>query len=458
MKKNFLWGSSISAGQCEGGFDSRRPCVVDMIPQGRTRIQYLNVPGNYLQDQEGFFPSRDGVEFYSHYKEDIDLFKEMGLKALRFSIMWSRIFFDDSMTVNEEALAFYDDVIDTLIQNGIEPIITTIHFDMPLWVAEKYNGFYDHKTVELYEQYVRTIVGRYHDRVKYWISYCEINVMNQALYMVTGAARQENYDREEMLLRSAYHMLEGNSLLVKICHEYDPDIQVGCEVAGTPVYPLSSDPEDYFAMWKEERKENRFTDVMVKGKIPYDLKKQWKDHGIECTKETEDLFAKYTLDFLAISYYRTTAISKEGIQSNPYLKSTQFGWMIDPLGMRTMLNQMYARYEIPIMIVENGLGTYDTLENEKVYDDYRIEYLREHIEQMKRAIEDGVDVIGYLTWAAIDLVSTSEGMMSKRYGFIYVDRNDDGSGSLTRMPKKSYYWYKKVIASKGKDLKNDIVY
>ncbi len=451
MNKSFLWGSSISGGQCEGGYSSRSETVVDIIPQGKeTRIKYLNQPGIYMQRPEGFYPSQKGVEFYENYKEDIALYGQMGLKALRFSVLWSRIFLDDSLEPNEEGLKFYDDVINELLKYNIEPIITTIHFDMPLWVVEKYNGFVNRKVVDLYEHYVRTIVQRYHDRVKYWISFCEINVMNHMLYMVGGAVLKEGEDREEVLHQCAYHKLLANARLVKVCHEIDSELKVGCEVAGTPYYPLTSLPEDYQLMIEEQRKDSRYTDVMVKGHFPYYFLKKLKEYHVEIKEEDMEEMKKHTLDFIAVSYYKTSLASTEGVRDNPRLEKTAFGWTIDPKGFRIMLNQMYERYEKPIMVVENGLGTYDQVEDGKIHDDYRIEYLEKHIEQMELAIEDGVEVIGYLTWAAMDVVSTSEGMMSKRYGFIYVDREDDGSGTLERIPKDSFYWYQNLINERMK--------
>ena len=446
MSKDFLWGSSISGGQCEGGFESRSETVVDIIPQGKeTRFQYLDDPGIYLEQPPGFYPSQKGVEFYEHYQEDIAMYAQMGLKALRFSVLWSRIFLDDKMAINEEGLQFYDRVIDELIKYGIEPIITTIHFDMPLWVVKKYNGFANRKTIELYQTYVETIVNRYHDRVRYWISFCEINVMNHALYMVGGTIVKSGEDRDYLLHLCAYHKLLANAILVKTCHDIDPSLQVGCEVAGTPCYPLTSSPKDYMLMIQQERSNNRYTDVMVKGEYPYYFAKEMRDYGIDMKKDDLAFLKTYTLDFIAVSYYKSSLASHEGMNTNPYLKTTEFGWTIDPQGFRIMLNNMYERYHIPIMVVENGLGTYDKVEDGKIHDDYRIDYLQKHIHQMKLAIEDGVDIIGYLTWAAMDVVSTSEGMMSKRYGFIYVDRQDDGSGSLKRIRKDSFYWYQKLI-------------
>ncbi len=446
MKDNFLWGSSISGGQCEGGYASRGETVVDIIPQGKeTRKIYLDQPGKYLQRPNGFYPSQKGVEFHENYKEDIALMADMGLKALRFSVLWSRIYLDDSGTPNEEGLEFYDCVINELLKYNIQPIITTIHFDMPLWLVERYNGFSSRKTIELYQTYIETIVKRYHDRVKYWISFCEINVMNYFLYMVGGAIVKEGEDKNKTLLQCAYNKLLANAVLVKTCHEIDSSLKVGCEVAGTPCYPETSSPEDYQLMMNEERSHNRYTDVMVTGKYPYYFKHEMDKYGIEFNEDDLKLLKENTLDFIAVSYYKTSLSSSKGNISNPCLEQTPFGWSIDPKGMRIMLNKMYERYEKPIMIVENGLGTYDKIEDGKVHDQYRIDYLNQHIKQMKLAIKDGVDVIGYLTWSAFDVVSTGEGMMSKRYGFIYVDRNDDGSGTLKRIPKDSFYWYKDLI-------------
>lgn len=463
FKSDFLWGSSISAGQCEGGFKSRGMTVVDIAPQGKAiRQVILNNPGEYIDAPECYYPSREGTDFFGHYKEDIALFAGMGFKALRLSILWSRIFpsGDVNEMPNEEGLQFYDDVINELVKYGIEPIVTTIHFDMPLWVAKRYNGFYNRQVVDMYEKYVRTIVNRYHDRVKYWISFCEINVMNHHLFMVGGAVLKDGDNREEVLYQTAHHKLLANSILVKVCHEIDPTLKVGCEVNGTPNYPLTSSPEDYQLMMEMERSNNRFTDVMVKGKYPFYFLKEIKNKGynIVMTKEDLEIIRDNTLDYIAVSYYRTGIASTEGVQDNPKLEKTAFGWTVDPIGFRSMLNNMYERYEVPIMVVENGLGTYDEIKGEKVYDDYRIEYLSKHINQLKLAIKDGVDVIGYLTWAAMDVVSTGEGQLAKRYGFVYVDRNDDGSGTLNRYKKKSYYWYKKVIETNGDDLENDIVY
>lgn len=449
MKNNFLWGSSISGGQCEGGYATRGETVVDIIPQGRkTRKKYLDNPGIYLQRPAGYYPSQAGVEFYENYKEDIKLFAQMGIKALRFSILWSRIYPSDCEQPNEEGLQFYDNVINELLKYNIEPIITTIHFDMPLWVVEKYNGFENRETIELYKKYITTIVARYHQRVRYWISFCEINIMNNMLYMVGGTIVKNNESRDKVLHKCAYNKLLANATLVEVCHAMGNDLKVGCEVAGTPSYPLTSSPEDYLQMLKDERENNRYTDVMVKGIYPYYFKKEMENFGINMLNEDLQYLKNNTLDFIAVSYYKTSVSSVTGREDNPCLEKTPFGWSIDPKGFRIMLNKMYERYEIPIMVVENGLGTYDKLEDGRIHDKYRIDYLDKHIQQLELAIEDGVDIIGYLTWSALDLVSTGEGMMSKRYGFIYVDRDDSGQGTLKRIPKDSYYWYKNLIKEK----------
>ena len=461
MKDGFLWGSSISGGQCEGGYSSRGETVVDIMPQGKGyRLQFLNDPCEYLNHPEAWYPSRNGVEFYEHWKEDIALYAEMGFKALRFSVLWSRIYpTGEEEEPDEAGLQFYDNVIDELKKYGIEPIITTIHFDMPLWVVTKYNGFYNRDTLKEYRKYAETIVHRYADRVKYWISFCEINVMNHALYMVGGSLVPKGKTREEVLLQCAYHKLIANAMLADICHAYDPSVKAGCEIAGAPVYTLHPSPEDYLLKMKEDRNNFRYGDVMVKGKIPFFFRNDLQKAGVEIRAEDEAYLQANTLDFIAPSYYRSNMVSSDGQKENPCLEVTPFGWSIDPQGFRITLNELYERYEKPILVVENGLGTFDTVENGKVYDDYRIAYLKAHIDQLKKAVEDdGVDVIGYLTWAAMDVVSTSEGLMSKRYGFIYVDLDDEGKGTYARSRKKSFYWYQKVIRTNGRDTENDIAY
>lgn len=456
MKTDFLWGSSISGGQCEGGSESRGYTVVDNMPQGKQLRQItLDNPGKYIDIPEGFYPSQDGTDFYGHYKEDIALYAKMGFKALRFSVLWSRIFPTGKETEpNEEGLQFYDNVINELLKYNITPIITTIHFDMPLWVAKDYGGFRNRETIALYEKYIRVIINRYHDRVKHWISFCEINIMNHFLYMVGGTILQAGENRQEVLYQTAHHKLLANATLVKVAHEIDSELLVGCEVAGTPNYPLTSLPEEYWKMISLDRLNNRFTDVMVKGKYPYYVLKDIQDHHYQVAMTGEDfeLLRNHTLDFIAVSYYKSAIASLDPtITDNPKLEKTAFGWTIDPIGFRIMLNTMYERYEIPILVVENGLGTYDTLEEDgTVHDPYRIEYLQKHIEQMQLAMQDGVDVIGYLTWAAMDVVSTSEGQLAKRYGFIYIDRNDDGSGTFKRIPKDSFYWYQDFIKKNSK--------
>ena len=458
MKENFLWGSSISAGQCEGGFSTRGMTVVDNIPQSKPlRFKHLNNPGEYIDVPSGvFYPSQVGVEFYEHYQEDIARFAEMGFKALRISCLWSRVFPDgDNDVPNEAGLEFYDNVINELVKHNITPIITLVHFDMPLWVVKDYDGFRNRHTVDLYIKFAKVLINRYKDRVKHWISFCEINVMNHALYMVGGTVLKEHENRQEVLYQCAHHEILATCLLVKVAHEIDPDALVSCEVAGTPHYPLTSRPDDYRLMVEAERSNYRYTDALVKGKYPYYMLRDIENNNYNVVMTNEDLevIKNYNLDFIAVSYYKTEIVSVDkSVNKNPYLEQTKWDWTIDAKGFGIMLNNMYERYEIPILVVENGLGTSDELIDGQVHDDYRINYLREHIIEMKKAINEGVDVMGYLTWAAMDVVSTSEGQMSKRYGFVYVDRNDDGSGTLKRFIKDSFHWYKKVIASDGEDL------
>ena len=453
--KDFLWGSSISAGQCEGGVESRGLSVVDIMPQGKNeRRIFLDHPQTYFDlPDDVYYPSRQGNEFYLHYKEDIALFKELGFKALRLSIMWSRVFKDSSRTPNEEGLKFYDDVIDSLLEAGIQPIITFIHFDMPYWVTKEYDGFYNRKTVDLFLEFADLLFNRYKEKVTYWISFCEINVVNYFVYMVGGKRISPSENRQEVIYQIAHHEVLATCSLVKLGHQINPNFKIGCQVAGSPNYPLTPTPEDYFEMIKKDQSHYMYSDALVRGSYPYYVLQDIKKNHYEVILQEEDLktIKQNPIDFIAVSYYRSSIASiNPEIEINPYLEKSKWDWTIDPMGLRITLNQLYDRYQLPILIVENGLGAIDEVSNGQIHDDYRIDYLRKHIIEMKKAIEeDGVSVIGYLTWAAIDLVSTSEGQMSKRYGFIYVDRNDDGSGSFKRIKKDSFAWYQKAISSNG---------
>jgi len=455
MSEPFLWGSSLCGGQAEGGISSRGFTVVDNMPQGKElRSHLLDDPQQYIDVPPGYYPSQNGVEFFTHYKEDIETFAQMGFKALRLSLLWSRVFPTGEETEpNEAGLLVYDDMIDCLLKKGITPIITLVHFDMPLWVVKKHNGFYNRETVDLYLRFAKVLLERYKGKVKHWLSFCEINNVNHALYMVGGALVPKTKTRDEVLYQTIHHLLLATSLLVQTAHKIDPENKVSCEVNANPFYPLTSAPEDYFKMIELDRTNYRYIDVMVKGKYPYYIQKDFIKQNVKMTEEDLNIMAENTLDFLSVSYYKSSIATKSSsLSENPLLTKTQWQWPIDPLGFRISLTQLYDRYQLPLLVVENGLGAKDQLVDQKVHDSYRIDYLRQHIKQMKLAIEEGVEVLGYLSWAALDVVSTSEGQMSKRYGFIYVDRNDDGSGSLKRYRKDSFYWYKQVIQTNGETL------
>lgn len=447
-----LWGSSISAGQCEGGYDERGECVVDIIPQGRdARRQFLDNPGDYLNGKQDFFPSQAGTAFYDYALEDIKMLADMGLEALRISILWSRIFPNGPQdTPNEKALIFYDTLIDTMLSYHIEPIITVVHFDMPLWLVKDYDGFRNRKTVDLYIDYATFLMKRYKDKVKYWISFCEINVMNHFLYLVGGTTLRANEDRQEVLYQCAHHELLATALLVREGHKINPDFQVSCEVAGSPHYPVSAHPDDQWLALQLDRTNNQYTEVLTQGHYPYYWLEEIKTKQYNITMTAEDLatIAQNTVDYIAVSYYKSSLASTDPtISTNPCLPASEWGWTIDPVGFRITLNAMYERWKKPIMVVENGLGAVDEVIDQKIQDDYRINYLKAHVEQLNKAVSDGVEIIAYLTWSAIDVVSTGEGQMSKRYGFIYVDRHDDGQGTFKRIPKASAAWYKTWITS-----------
>ena len=453
--KDFLWGSSISGGQCEGGYATRGATVVDHIPQGRgARFAWMRNPSPVLEGGQGICLNPNGTDFYGHWKEDIALLADAGVRALRFSVLWSRIFPDDREEPSAEGLAFYSNVIDELLAHDIVPVITTIHFDMPLWVALRHDGFATREGLERYERFVDAIVAAYADRVKYWISYCELNNIDFIPFVVAGVADDGSPEAAQRIKRAEWHLLLGNAYLVRACHAADPSIMVGCEFGFSPTYTLSPSPACYAQKLREDARQYRFSDVLVRGTLPKTYRAALAQAGIEPTADELALLQEHAIDFLAPSYYRSQTVDENGYAQNLSLPVTTFGWTIDPEGLRSMLNEVYARYGKPIMIVENGLGTPDVVGPDgSIQDDYRIEFLRAHIKQMRLAVGcDGVDMLGYLTWCAFDCVSTSEGLVSKRYGLIYVDVDDEGRGTYARTPKASAAWFRRVSDSNGEDL------
>lgn len=474
FREDFLWGGATAANQCEGGFDKggRGLANVDVSPHGKDRLAVITGKMKMFDfDKDHFYPSKDAIEMYAHYKEDIKLFAEMGFKVYRMSIAWSRIFpKGDEDKPNEEGLKFYEDVFKECLKYNIKPLVTITHFDCPMHLIKEYGGWKNRKLIKFYENLCNVIFNRYKGMVEYWLTFNEINMILHAPFMGAGLYFEEGENEEEMKYQASHHELVASAVATKIAHETDKNNKVGCMLAAGVYYPYSSKPEDVLAAQQRNDEMYFFVDVQARGKYPnYALKKFERENlNIKMEKEDFELLKKYTVDFISFSYYSTRCAAfdtskhvkeneKDNIMKdikNPELKQTDWGWTVDPLGLRITLNDIYDRYQKPLFIVENGLGAYDKAdENGYVEDDYRIDYLREHIKNMKDAVEiDGVDLLGYTTWGPIDLVSAGTGEMSKRYGFIYVDRDDFGNGTLKRSRKKSFYWYKKVIESNGKNL------
>ena len=474
FREDFLWGGATAANQCEGGFDKggRGLANVDVAPYGKDRLAVITGKMKMFDfDKEHFYPSKDAIEMYSYYKEDIKLFAEMGFKVYRMSIAWSRIFpKGDEDKPNEEGLKFYEDVFKECLKYNIKPLVTITHFDCPMHLIKEYGGWKNRKVIKFYENLCHAIFNRYKGLVEYWLTFNEINMILHAPFMGAGLYFEEGENEEEIKYQASHHELVASAIATKIAHEVDKNNKVGCMLAAGIYYPYSSKPEDVLAAQQKNDEMYFFVDIQARGKYPnYALKKFERENlNIKIEKEDLELLKKYTVDFISFSYYSTRCAAadmgknskgheKDNIMKdikNPELKQTDWGWTVDPLGLRITLNDIYDRYQKPMFIVENGLGAYDKVDkNGYVEDDYRIDYLREHIKNMKDAVEiDGVDLLGFTTWGPIDLVSAGTGEMTKRYGFIYVDRDDFGNGTLKRSRKKSFYWYKKVIESNGEDL------
>lgn len=467
--KGFLWGGATAANQCEGGWNEggKGESIPDHMRAGglhKRRVMTEEI------DPQGYYPNHEGIDFYHRYKEDIALFAEMGFTVFRLSIAWSRIFpKGDETEPNEEGLAFYDQVFDECRKHGIEPLVTISHFELPYALAENYGGFANRQTIDFFVRYATTLFERYKDKVKYWLTFNEINFGTLPLGGRNLLGILDKEDNEERRYQALHHMFIASALAVKIGHEINPEFNIGCMLAYMTMYPLTCKPEDALANQELVKKLNWFCgDVQVKGKYPYYMNHYFEKQNIhlEFAADDEKILQEGTVDFYTFSYYMTSCVTADldengdrvggnlfgGVKNN-YLETSEWGWQIDPVGLRFTLNELYDRYEIPLMIVENGLGAVDHVEEDgTIHDSYRIEYFRRHIEEMGKAIEDGVDLIGYTPWGCIDLVSGGTGEMSKRYGFIYVDKDDEGKGTFDRSRKDSFYWYKKVIASNGGEL------
>lgn len=472
LRKDFLWGGATAANQAEGGYlkGGRGIANVDLLPTGPDRYEVTTGDKKMLEfDDNYFYPAKEGIDMYHRFKEDIALFAEMGFKIYRFSIAWSRIFpKGDEKEPNEEGLKFYDELIDELLKYGIEPLVTISHFDCPVHLIKEYGSWRNKKMIDFFGNLVTVLFNRYKGKVKYWLTFNEINMLLHRPFMSAGIVFEEGENRDQVKYQAAHNELVASALATKIGHEVDENNMIGCMLLGGSTYPYTPNPDDVFEAYLNDRKNYFFTDVHVRGEYPNYAIKEMERLGIELetTEEEMKLLKDHTVDFVSFSYYSTKVASTDpevlknttsanAISSikNPYLKASDWGWQVDPKGLRYTLNQIYDRYQKPLFIVENGYGAKDELVNGTVEDDYRIDYLRDHIKALKDAVElDGVDLLGYTTWGPIDLVSAGTGQMSKRYGFIYVDRDDEGNGDLRRYKKKSFDWYKKVIESNGEVL------
>ena len=470
FKSTFLWGGATAANQCEGGYQEggRGLANMDMVPYGEDRITVLKGIKPMLKfDDDHYYPALVAIDMYHHYHEDLKLFAEMGFKTYRLSISWSRIYpnGDDDLP-NEEGLAFYEEIFKACHKYGIEPLVTITHFDCPLNLTIKYGGWKNRILIEFYQRLVTTLFERYKDLVKYWLTFNEINMILHMPFCA-GLVFDPDDNIEQIKYTSAHHQLVASALATKIAHKINPDNMIGCMVAAGSTYPYSCDPKDVFKAMQKDSEVYFFLDVQARGAYSNKILKQLELKQIKLPIEDDDLdvLKQHPVDFISFSYYSSKTTSADANMEktagnilsslkNPYLSASEWGWQIDPLGLRITLNALYDRYQKPLFIVENGLGAVDQVnEQGKIEDDYRINYLRAHIKAMKEAVEiDGVDLLGYTSWAPIDLISASTGQMKKRYGFIYVDKDDLSNGSLKRIKKKSFDWYKKVIDSNGEDL------
>lgn len=467
---DFLWGGALAANQCEGAWNEggRGLANCDVLPFGLDRIAVVKGDREMLSpDEIHFYPSLEAIDFYHRYKEDIALFGELGFKTLRLSVAWSRIYPNgDDTEPNEEGLKFYEDVFRECRRYGIEPLVTITHYDIPMHLVTEYGGWKNRKLIGFYKKLVTTLFSRYKGLVRYWLTFNEINIMTSACFMGAGLVFQEEEDRYKSIYDAVHHVLVASAWAVKLCHEQCPESQIGCMLNAGIYYPATCNPLDVQAAQEENRKHYMFTDVQVRGTYPCYVRKEFERRGfvIPFLEDDEAILRENLVDFVSFSYYSTRVVeaASEGMYDsnllhsapNPYLKQEPWGRFLDPLGLRITMNEIYDRYQKPMFIVENGLGAEDIPdETGYVEDDYRINYLRDHIQAMKDAVEqDGIELMGYTCWGPIDLVSVATGQMSKRYGFIYVDRDDNGNGTLRRTKKKSFAWFQKVIASNGEDL------
>lgn len=477
--KDFLWGGATAASQVEGGFDQggkgldtqdMRPGNFDLTREQKNDWQFKRMTRAKFDKaltcpDLGEYPFRWGSDQYHHYKEDIALFAEMGMKVYRLSISWARIYPNgDDELPNEEGIAYYKAVFQECHKYGIKVFATMLHYSVPIHLVQAYGGWLNRKLIDFYVKYAKTLFENFKDDVDYWLPFNEINAGRFNPYNGVALIEEEHEHLDQDVFQSLHHQFIANALTVKMAHEMMPESKVGCMIARFCHYPATCKPEDNLEYLHDEQYTNWFyTDVMAGGAYPRYMNRYFKVKGVNVKFEEGDaeVLAAYPVDFVAFSYYFTQVSTadesweKTGgnlvvANKNPYLKSSEWGWQMDPTGLRITMNQLYDRYHKPLFIAENGLGAVDTLESDgTIHDPYRIDYLRSHVEAMSDAIEDGVELFGYTMWGIIDLVSCGSVEMSKRYGVIYVDADDQGTGTFKRYRKDSFYWYQNCIAMNG---------
>ncbi len=475
LREDFLWGGATAANQFEGAWnvDGKGDSVSDHCTNG----SHTSPKRVTINIEEGtLYPSHEAIDFYHHYEEDIKLFAEMGFNTFRLSINWTRIYPTGEETEpNEAGLAFYDRVFDCCKKYGIEPLVTISHYELPYNLVAKYNGWEGREVIELFERYSKTLFERYKDKVKYWLTFNEINAGTMPFGAVLSTGTIKGYegpvtevpDDPRSRFQALHHQLVASARVIRYAHENYPQFKMGNMICFVTSYAATCNPDDILANQEHMREMNWYcSDVQARGEYPAYAQSIWGKYGITIKMEDGDLedLKSGIIDFYTFSYYMTNTQSADpnavegsgniiGGGVNPYLEKSDWGWAIDPKGLRYSLNEIYDRYRLPLMVVENGLGAFDEIQADgTIQDDYRIDYLKKHIEQMKEAVKEGVDLMGYTPWGCIDLVSASTGEMAKRYGFIYVEKYDDGSGDLSRRKKASFDWYKKVIATNGEEL------
>lgn len=489
-KRKLMWGGSISAAQCEGAWNEagKSPVEVDYADVSTSqhtfrKVLYKDFDGNVRNDifpcynivpeggieriesEDTHYSNRMGIDFYNRYNEDIELFAEMGFQSLNLSISWARILpYGIEKGINQEGVNYYRSVLTKLKKHNIEPIVTLYKYDQPAILDDKYDGgWLNRGMIDEFLAFVKVCFTEFDDLVKYWITFNEINGIGMIGHVLGNGSAQNAY-------QISHHLMLASAKAVKLAHSINQDNQVGCMIYQNTTYPLTPDPADSLDIIKKTQfGTHYFGDTMVRGYYPSYAEKMWEEKNVVIKMESDDqtILMAGKVDYYAFSCYSSSCSTTHPQETeevvgnlsmglkNPYLKQSEWGWTIDPYVLKITLHQLYDRYQIPLMIVENGLGGVDQLEKDgSIHDPYRIDYLRENIKGMLEAVDEGVDLLSYNSWGCIDLVAASTGQISKRYGYIYVDLDDYGKGTMRRYKKDSFYWYKKVIASNGQDLED----